>query len=140
MRNSFGLFPQIHLDLLLYYYAFICKVLRQTAFFTSPPTPSFPPFPWDVAKKFQSAKAWWLCSWNNKVVKLNWFLNWLDGPSDHILWVAGKEGVTFFRAGCNFYIQNKIWKKKFINKTFFSVITKNSNWEFLTKNLVTFKR
>ena len=29
--------------------------------------------------------------------------------------------------------------KKFINKIFFSVITKNSNWENLTKNLVTFK-
>ena len=27
--------------------------------------------------------------------------------------------------------------KKFINKTFFSVIPKNSNWEILTKKLVT---
>ena len=30
--------------------------------------------------------------------------------------------------------------KKFINKMFFSFITKNLNWDFLTKNLVTFKR
>ena len=30
--------------------------------------------------------------------------------------------------------------KKFINKNVFSVITKNVNWEVLTKNLVTFKR
>ena len=28
----------------------------------------------------------------------------------------------------------------FITKIFFSVITKNSDWEILTKNLVTFKR
>ena len=27
-----------------------------------------------------------------------------------------------------------------MNKTFFSVITKNLNWEVLTKNLDTFKR
>ena len=31
--------------------------------------------------------------------------------------------------------------KKFVNlKIFFTVITKNFNWEILTKNLVTFKR
>ena len=30
--------------------------------------------------------------------------------------------------------------KNFIDKMFFSVITKNLNWEILTKNLVTFKR
>ena len=30
--------------------------------------------------------------------------------------------------------------KKFINKNVFSVITKDLNWEILTKNLVTFKR
>ena len=30
--------------------------------------------------------------------------------------------------------------KKFINKMFWSVITKNSNWKILTKNSVTFKR
>ena len=28
----------------------------------------------------------------------------------------------------------------FISKIFFSVITKNSNWEILPQNLVTFKR
>ena len=31
-------------------------------------------------------------------------------------------------------------KKKFIKKIFFSIITKNLNWEILTKNLVTFRR
>ena len=31
-------------------------------------------------------------------------------------------------------------KKKFIKKLFFSFIIKNSNWEILTKNLVTFKK
>ena len=30
--------------------------------------------------------------------------------------------------------------KKFISKIFFSVITKNSNWEILPKNLVISKR
>ena len=30
--------------------------------------------------------------------------------------------------------------KKFFRGKFFSVITKNLNWEILTKNLVTFKR
>ena len=29
---------------------------------------------------------------------------------------------------------------KDINKNFFSVITKNSNWEILTENFVTFRR
>ena len=29
---------------------------------------------------------------------------------------------------------------KFIKKMFLSVVTKNLNWEILTKNLVTFKR
>ena len=29
---------------------------------------------------------------------------------------------------------------KYLTKIFFSVITKNLNWEILTKNLVTFKR
>ena len=45
--------------------------------------------------------------------------------------------MTFFREGCNFYIKNKkVYKQKC-----FSVITKNLNWEILTKNnLVTFKR
>ena len=31
-------------------------------------------------------------------------------------------------------------KKKFTSKIFFSAVTKNSNWEILAKNLVTFKR
>ena len=31
-------------------------------------------------------------------------------------------------------------KKVYNKQNFFSFITKNSNWEILTKNLVTFKR
>ena len=31
-------------------------------------------------------------------------------------------------------------KKAYKQKNFFSDVTKNSNWEALTKNLVTFKR
>ena len=59
--------------------------------------------------------------------------------------VAGKEGVTFFR-GVAIFTQQKIKseifndKKSFQAKIFFSVITKNSNQELLTENLVTFKR
>ena len=59
---------------------------------------------------------------------------------------AGKDGVTFFRVGCNFYIKSKLKseifndKKSSQTKMFFSVITKNSDWKILTKNLVTFKR
>ena len=57
---------------------------------------------------------------------------------------------TFFRGwvggGGVGYIKKKLeylkWlpTKKVYNKTFFSVITKNLNWENLTKNLVTLKR
>ena len=61
--------------------------------------------------------------------------------------VAGKEGSDFFRmGGGNFHIKNKLKsqifndKKRLEAKIFFSVITKNSNWEILTENLVTFKR
>ena len=48
----------------------------------------------------------------------------------------------FFQGGCNFYIKSEIFsdKKSLQTKIFFSVITTNSNWEILTKNLVTFKR
>ena len=61
--------------------------------------------------------------------------------------LLGKRRVTFFReGGCSFYIKNKLKseifnkKKSLQTKMFFSVITKNLNWEILTKNLVTFKR
>ena len=43
--------------------------------------------------------------------------------------------------GCNFYMKIKLKseisndKKIFKTKMFFSVMTKNSNWEILTKNL-----
>ena len=56
--------------------------------------------------------------------------------------------MTFFGGGgdCNFHIKNKS-KSEIVNdkkslqaKIFFSVVTKNSNWDILTKNLVTFKR
>ena len=52
----------------------------------------------------------------------------------------------FFREDFSFYIKNKLkseifdYKKGLYTKMFFSVITKNLNWEILTKNLVTFKR
>ena len=54
--------------------------------------------------------------------------------------------MTFFRKGCNFYVKNKLKseifndKKSLQTKMFFSVITKNLNWDILTKNLVIFKR
>ena len=48
--------------------------------------------------------------------------------------VPGKEGVAYFSGDWSFYI------KRFIKKIFLSFITKNLNWEILTKNLVTFKR
>ena len=54
--------------------------------------------------------------------------------------------MTFFKEGCSFYVKNKLKseilndKKSLKTKIIFSVITKNLNWEILTKNLVTFKR
>ena len=55
----------------------------------------------------------------------------------------GKGGVTFSRGGGrNIYIKNKLKYEILYSmaKTFFCVITKNSNWEMLTKNSVAFKR
>ena len=60
--------------------------------------------------------------------------------------VAGKEGGNFFQGELQFYKKNYLKseifndKKSLWTKIFFSVITKNSDWEILTKNLVTFKR
>ena len=62
------------------------------------------------------------------------------------LGLVGKRGVTFLRGDCNFYIENKLKseifndKKFWKTKMFFCVITKNSSWDILSKNLVTFKR
>ena len=60
-----------------------------------------------------------------------------------------ERGGDFFRGGgggdCNFHVKNKSKseifndKKSLQAKIFFSVVTKNSNWDILTKNLVTFK-
>ena len=50
-------------------------------------------------------------------------------------WV-GKREVTFFRGGCNFYLEY-LMTKKFINK---NPLLCYSNWVILLKNLVTFKR
>ena len=52
------------------------------------------------------------------------------------------DRISIFRGGCNFYIKNKLKFEIFNDKKslFFSVITKNVNWEILTKNLATFKR
>ena len=58
--------------------------------------------------------------------------------------VAGKEGGDLFQGvqlshnKLNSEIFND--KKSLLAKIFFFVITKNSNWEILPKNLVTFKR
>ena len=62
--------------------------------------------------------------------------------------VAGNEEVCFFRRRgvAIFYIKNNLKseifndKKGLLTKMFFSVITKNSNQEMLTKNIVTFKK
>ena len=60
--------------------------------------------------------------------------------------VAGKEGSDFFLGELQFSQKNKLKSEIFNNKKiyqqkyFFSVITKNSEWEILPKNLVTFKR
>ena len=60
-------------------------------------------------------------------------------------WERGGRGggVTFSRGGGrNIYIKNKLKYEILYSmaKTFFCVITKNSNWEMLTKNSVAFKR
>ena len=64
--------------------------------------------------------------------------------------VAHKKGMTFFKRGetgggqllLKYKLKYKIFndKKNLRTKIFFLVITKNLNWETLTKNLVTFKR
>ena len=60
--------------------------------------------------------------------------------------VAGKERSDFFLGELQFSQKNKLKSEIFNNKKiyqqkyFFSVITKNSEWEILPKNLVTFKR
>ena len=56
-----------------------------------------------------------------------------------------RGGVSFFREGCSFYINNKLKSeifndKKVYNQKRFSIKTTNLNWEILTKNLVTLKR
>ena len=60
--------------------------------------------------------------------------------------VARKEGSNFFQVGLQFFPKNKLKSEIFIDKKslqakiFFSVKTKNSNWEILVNNLVTFKK
>ena len=55
-------------------------------------------------------------------------------------------GFDFSGGSCSFYIKIKLKSQIFNNKKslsakmFFSVTTKNLNWEILIKNLVTFKR
>ena len=57
-----------------------------------------------------------------------------------------KRGVTFFSGELQFYKKIKsylkyLMTKKFVNKNIFICHkAMNSNWEILTKNLVTFKR
>ena len=57
--------------------------------------------------------------------------------------IAGKEGVKFFwGVALKNKLKSEIFhdKKSLETKMFFSVTTKNSNWEILTKSLVTFER
>ena len=60
--------------------------------------------------------------------------------------VAGKDRGDFFQGGCSFYIKNKLKseifndKKGLLTKMFLPLITKNLNWEILTKNYFTLKR
>ena len=69
----------------------------------------------------------------------------LTGPQllEAVCWE--KRG-DYFQGGCNFHTKIKLKPEIFNDKEslkakiFFSVVTKNSNWEILTKNLVTFKR
>ena len=59
--------------------------------------------------------------------------------------VRGHDLLELSQGGTSFYIKNKLKleisndKKVYTQKRFFSVITKNLNWETLTANLV-FKR
>ena len=68
----------------------------------------------------------------------------LDRTSAFRRELVKKTRVTFFR-GVGFYKKDKVnlkylMTKKVSKQIFFSVLTKNSNWEILTKNLVAFKR
>ena len=59
--------------------------------------------------------------------------------------VARKEGVTFFRGGCSFYIENKLKSEIFDDKKICQqkcFFYDNSEFKVgnLTKNLVIFKR
>ena len=57
-----------------------------------------------------------------------------------------REKDFFLEGGCNFWIKNKLKSEIFNDKKglqtgmLCSVITKNSNWEILTKNVIAFKR
>ena len=59
--------------------------------------------------------------------------------------LMGKRGWPFSGGGCNFNKKDQLKpeifndKKSLQTKIFFSVITKSSNWEIFTENLVTFK-
>ena len=60
---------------------------------------------------------------------------------------SGKEKVDVFQGGCSLYIEKKLKSELFNDKKVFELkcffllyITKNLNWENLTKNLATFKR
>ena len=57
------------------------------------------------------------------------------------LWNSSKNSTA---GGCNFYIKNELKSKYLMTEVYkqdcFSVITENSNWAILTKNLITLKR
>ena len=65
--------------------------------------------------------------------------------SQFLEWGCWERGGDFFQGGSSFYLKNKLKstifndKKSLQTNMFFSVITKNLNWEILTKNF-TFER
>ena len=74
------------------------------------------------------------------------FKKWGGGLDRISREVAEKEICDFFPGGrCSFSIKNKLWSgicnhKNVSKLKGISVLTKNLNWNILTKNLVTFKR
>ena len=101
----------------------------------------------------------YLYIWSFLQVRCTWSIHSLCAPSSSLGWSSNQifkkdyfERILIFRdewgsdlGACSFYITDKlkpdrINDKKFVIKKIFSAISKNLNWEILTKNLVTFKR
>ena len=83
--------------------------------------------------------------WGGIELRPNFQKGWAWQDLNFYREVTGKEeGVIFFQGRCSFYVKNELKSEVFKDKKkflmFFTVITKNLNWEILTKNLATFKR